>query len=123
MIGKKQLAIKLPCFGIDITLIGSEDNFGWDRGSIKSDLKEVCPYCNNPQCDMDCPQFLEHVSDRDTGIQKEKEQEVIEFQKHRAIADTIESLVLAHTIAGVDIESLAYIEGLETTCTAIINNL
>ena len=34
-------------------------------------------------------------------------------------ADTIESMVLAHACAGVDVESPAYLEGLETAIEAV----
>lgn len=33
----------------------------------------------------------------------------------------IESMILAHAIAGVDVESPAYIEGIETAIDAVIN--
>ena len=36
--------------------------------------------------------------------------------------DAIESIVLAHACAGIDIESPAYIEGIETAVDAILNN-
>ncbi|MEE9540814.1 MAG: hypothetical protein V3V85_04885 [Candidatus Thorarchaeota archaeon] len=35
----------------------------------------------------------------------------------------IESLILAHAVAGIDIESPAYMEGIETAVDAIGNNL
>jgi hypothetical protein len=37
--------------------------------------------------------------------------------------DGLESLILAHACAGVDIESPAYIEGIETAVEAIANHL
>ncbi len=37
--------------------------------------------------------------------------------------DPILSLVLAHAVAGVDISSPAYLEGIETAVEAIYNNL
>ena len=37
--------------------------------------------------------------------------------------DALESLILAHAIAGVNIEDPAYIEGIETAVDAIINNI
>ena len=37
--------------------------------------------------------------------------------------DAIEAIVLAHAIAGVNIESHAYIEGLETAIDAVANNV
>lgn len=36
--------------------------------------------------------------------------------------DTVESLILAHACAGVDVESAAYIEGVNTTLEAVENN-
>ena len=36
--------------------------------------------------------------------------------------DGIESMILAHAIAGVDIESPAYIEGIETAVEAVANH-
>ena len=39
-----------------------------------------------------------------------------------AAIDGIESMILAHAIAGVDIESPAYIEGIETAVEAASNN-
>ena len=47
----------------------------------------------------------------------------IESDEECAAWDAIESLILAHACAGVDVTSLAYIEGLETAIDAIENNL
>lgn len=40
-----------------------------------------------------------------------------------AAYDAIESLVLAHALAGIDVEEPAYQKGLQTTLEAIANNL
>jgi hypothetical protein len=37
--------------------------------------------------------------------------------------DGIESMILAHAIAGIDIESPAYIEGIETAVEAVANHI
>jgi len=37
--------------------------------------------------------------------------------------DGIESMMLAHAIAGVDIESPAYLEGIETAVEAVANHI
>ncbi len=42
---------------------------------------------------------------------------------YNAAIDGLESLILAHACAGVDIESEAYVEGVETAVEAISNNL
>jgi len=107
--------IKLPCFGIVVTL--TDDG----NGSITSDLKETCPYCNDPACDMNCPDFGEHCSDRDKEEQIRKQSEMYEFLCHRAAQDALESMILAHAIAGIDIETPAYIEGIETAIEALAN--
>lgn len=43
--------------------------------------------------------------------------------EYNAAMDAIESLVLAHACAGVDVEDLGYIEGIETAVQAIASNL
>jgi len=37
--------------------------------------------------------------------------------------DAIESMILAHAVAGVDVKSPAYLEGIETAVEACANNL
>lgn len=108
--------IKLPCFGIEITFASKKGG-----ASITSDMKETCPYCFDPNCDMDCPEFMEHCSDRDMDMQMDKQAERYEFLCHRAAVDAIESMILGHAIAGIDIDSPAYIEGIETANNALMN--
>jgi hypothetical protein len=43
--------------------------------------------------------------------------------KFNAAIDGLESLILAHACAGIDVTSPAYVEGIETTVEAIGNNL
>jgi len=40
-----------------------------------------------------------------------------------AAGDALESMILAHAIAGIDVTSPAYCEGIETAVEAIANNL
>ena len=42
---------------------------------------------------------------------------------YNAAIDGLESLILAHACAGVDVEALAYVEGIETAVEAITNHL
>ena len=44
-----------------------------------------------------------------------------EDNQYEAMVDTIESMVLAHAVSGVDIQSKEYLEGLKTTLDAIAN--
>jgi len=112
---KNMKNIKLPCFGIVVNL--TKDG----GGSISSDLKETCSYCKDPSCDMNCQEFQEHCSDRDLDAQQDKQSERYEFLCHRAAIDALESMILGHAVAGVDIESPAYIEGIETAVLALTN--
>ncbi len=118
--------IKLSVGKINITLIDPDPNTekAWQGGSIKSDIKEICPYCKDIDCDMDndCIEFAEHCTDRDIDCFNEKKAERIEFVRHRGAADAIESMVLAHAVAGIDVKSLAYIEGVETALNTLTNN-
>jgi hypothetical protein len=40
-----------------------------------------------------------------------------------AIADSLESLILAHACAGIDVSSAPYVEGIQTAVEAIVNNM
>lgn len=42
---------------------------------------------------------------------------------YNAAIDAVESLILAHACAGIDVESPAYVEGIETAVEAIANHL
>ena len=52
-----------------------------------------------------------------------KEEENEENELYNAACDGIESMILAHAAAGIDIESPAYIEGIETAVESCANNL
>ena len=46
-----------------------------------------------------------------------------ENESFHAAVDGLESLILAHACAGIDVASAAYVEGVETAVEAIANNL
>jgi len=108
--------IELPCYGIVVDLTGD------GGGSISSDVKEVCEHCKDPECDMDCMDFGEYCSDRDMEAQQKKQEERDGFVAYNGGVDAITSMILAHAIAGIDIETPAYIEGIETAIQALGNN-
>ena len=54
---------------------------------------------------------------------KSYESDSEEDEEFNAAMDGIEALVLAHARAGIDIESPAYVEGLETAVGACADNL
>jgi len=117
--------IKLALNNIVITLIDPDKNIegAWQGGSMESDIKETCPYCNDIDCEMNCEKFEEHCTDRDIDCFNKKKEERVEFMTHRGAAEAIESLILSHAVAGIDVESPAYIEGIETSLNAVTNNL
>lgn len=121
----KEVKVELGVFGIVLTGTESdiENNCAYDNGTITSDLLETCSYCNDPACEMECMEYQEHCSDRDMDCQIEKQKEGQEFRLHRAAAHAVESMVLAHWCAGVDVTTPAYKEGIETTFDALTNNL
>jgi hypothetical protein len=51
-----------------------------------------------------------------------KEEDTEENREYNAAIDGIESLILAHAIAGIDITAPAYVEGIETAVEAASNN-
>jgi len=63
-------------------------------GSITSNLKEACPFCGGKEC----------------------------LTAYNACIDGIEAMILGHAIAGVDIASPAYLEGLQTALDAASNH-
>ena len=58
----------------------------------------------------------------DSDLSKERFSEGTDKALESAI-DGIESMILAHAIAGVDIESPAYLEGIETAVEAVANHI
>jgi hypothetical protein len=49
--------------------------------------------------------------------------EDVEPNEYNAAIDGVESLILAHACAGVNVESSGYLEGIETAVNAIAQNL
>ncbi len=107
--------IDLLCFGIKVNLTGD------GGGSITSDLKEICPYCDHIDCSFSCDGSVSQFDDPEKNLQTEEEQQ--NRVNYNAAMDALESLIMAHAIAGIDIENPAYIEGIETAVNSIGNNL
>jgi|TARA_Y100000310_G_scaffold245400_1_gene250369 hypothetical protein len=91
--------IELPCYGFKIIL--SDDG---DGVSVKSRLSSKVDDEAFTQSPMD---FVPQES----------------LDEYNFYVNAIESLVMAHACAGVDIESPAYLEGIETAVEAIANKL
>jgi len=96
-------------YGIVVNLIEG-------AGSIMSDLKEVCPYCGHPYCYFDCDQ-----SKYDNG--QETEEDACSRRYYNSAMDGIESIILSHAIAGIDITTPEYKEGIETAVQGCASNM
>ncbi len=118
--------IDLSCHGIKVILIDEELHAlapsRWGGGSITSEAKEVCKHCEDPACEMDCPEFGEHCTDRDPDMFRDKADERNGFLAFNGGVDAITSMVLAHAMAGLKIEEPAYVEGIEVALDALGNN-
>ena len=114
--------IETGCHGIVVELIDETPHSltpnTFKGGSITSDLKEVCSHCEDPNCDFDCPEAAEWTSDRDVDICNDKCEELENSRSYNHMMDALESMILAHACAGIDITTPAYLEGIETACNA-----
>ncbi len=117
--------IRLSAYKINITLnnIIYDGSVRWRGGSLTSEMKVVCEHCHDPKCDFDCVEVQEWARiDMDAMGTKAKMEELEGNRNYNYGCDAIESMVLAHAIAGVNVESPGYLEGLETAIDAIGNN-
>lgn len=93
------------CHGIVVAHTGD------GGGSITSDLHEKCPICESLNCYRDCPSEL-------AKLELEDEDEMEGRLDYNKMMDALESIILAHSLAGIDITTPAYMEGIETACNA-----
>ena len=91
--------IKLPCYGIVV------ETDGEGGGSISSELKETAIFYNDPN-----------------NLQ-EQENERQSLENYNTAMDAIESLILGHACAGIDITTPAYLEGIESAVQGCSDNI
>ncbi len=110
--------IETGCYGIVVELVDeilhSLTPNTYSGGSISSDLKEACPICHLINC-IDDSCLLKIIAD--FGEEDGKE-DYKDRQKFNDMMDALESIILAHAMAGIDITTPAYLEGIETACGA-----
>ena len=76
--------IKLPSYGIEISLLREDEESisnCYTSGSIKSDLKEVCKFCDDPKCYGECPDAKCYIDDRDWEFMRDKKEEIRKFKQ------------------------------------------
>lgn len=95
--------VKLLCYGIVVSLTDEELHAltpnRWLGGSITSDLQE------------------EEVLNEDGTVAG------LDVPIYNAAMDGIESMILGHAMAGIDVSTPAYIEGIETAVQGCANNI
>lgn len=110
---------------INITLSDPvyDGSIRYGGGSIQSCLKETCPHCKDSNCDFECLEAHRWSSIKDSMSPIEKCGELEGYRNFNFACDGIESMIMGHAIAGVNIESAAYLEGIEAALDAMGNNL
>jgi len=111
--------IELPIYGIRLELNTN------GAGTITSDpMYETCAGCGQPSCLYQCDaSHIKEDSHQNGFDELESEEEVGGRLAFNGAVDGIMSVVLAHACAGIDIESPAYLEGIETAIQASAANL
>lgn len=117
--------INLPVFDIELTITdpcgngnGNIKRAGEGKiGVIRSSLQEDCPCCSQPNCFFDCD-YSQMENSPESEVEARQR-----IEKNR-IYDGIEALILAHACTErIDIESPAYLEGIEVAVEAVENNV
>ena len=106
---------ELPCFGIVIEC--DRDIRG--AAIVASGLKERCPHCGQPECNFSCDDSQGACGEDCDN--EETEYDVADRLTFNGMMDVVESLILAHFAAGIDVTTPAYLEGVETTVLACQN--
>lgn len=112
--------IELPIHGIVVEY--DDENPGGGSITCSPDLYETCPKCGQKDCLYQCDESQAEYQNNDDGSGPEDENVVASRHQYNGAVDGITSMILAHVCAGIDIESPAYLEGIETAFQAAGNN-
>jgi len=105
--------VELPCFGITVTPATITDKIG----------RRTCAHCGEPDCCYSCSGSTEGFTDGPkTEPAIEKEEQVAARLMANGAMDGITSLILACHCAGIDVDSPAFLEAIETAVGAVENN-
>lgn len=112
----------------NLSLLGNqwlEVTVDGDSGNINSSLeRETCPFCNSPTCTFQCDgSKIEYEECDDENDIAENEEEVRRRLQYNAVLDCVESMVLAHAAAGVNVADPNYVAGINTALEAAENNI
>lgn len=90
-------------------------------GNVHSTLKQSCPYCGQWNCYHNCAKSSEAWDNSSEELETEDEYD--SRYRYNTAIDAVESLVLAHACAGINVDSKEYKEGLKSAIEAMANNL
>ncbi len=110
------MKIELPVHGIVVALVDAPKGGG--AVVCSPDLYETCSYCGSKDCCYECD-----GSTAGGGGSGNTETEVASRLAYNGAVDGIMSMILAHAISGIDVETPAYLEGIETALQASAENI
>lgn len=115
--------IRLSEFKIEIYLDTPiyDGSVHWAGGRIISEMKEACQHCKDINCDFDCVEALKWANIKDSMDVKSKMEELEGNKIYNYACDALESMILAHAIAGVNVQSAGYLKGIRTSLDAMAN--
>jgi hypothetical protein len=90
-------------------------------GSISSNMKMVCEHCGNPSCDFHCTEALKWALIEDSISILVKSEELKGNKTFNEQCDALESMILAHAIAGLHVDGSLYTEGIVSALDAMGN--
>lgn len=112
--------IKLPVYGIVLEVRSGGGTISHDH------VYEVCHFCNQKDCVYDCDQSTAVASAMLSAPQRYKaianEDDVKGRIANNGGVDAVMSFILALACAGIDVETPAFLEAIETTLDALGNN-
>ena len=104
-----------------ITLTVDLDNPS--AGKIESDIERAtCPYCSQAYCCFSCDESQARGWTVEAGKLAESSDDLASRLKYNGILDGIESMILAHSCADIDVTTPEYLEGIDTAVQAAENN-
>jgi hypothetical protein len=120
---EKEKDIVLSIHNIVISVVDPQyyGAYRFGGGSISSNMKMVCEHCGDPSCDFHCTEALKWALIEDAISILVKSEELKGNKTFNNGCDALESMILAHAIAGVHVDSDAYIEGIVSALDAMGN--
>ena len=99
-------------------------SFGGAGKLVSGLLRGVCPFCSQSDCERSCDGSTWNDDDltADELSMRETDEDVHERLLGNRGLDAVESLVLAHACAGVDVEAAGYVTGVRTALDALSDN-